>query len=350
MKKVSASFISGAVALVFAVIGYQTALLVHYSAVARIAANRDHPDTVYVAATAEEETYAVPLAAEPEVSGRGNAGTRSGVGGRQGAGAAAPSGQRNAGRGAGAAGSRSGRYVAETAQAIRRNAPRKVESFRFNPNTASVEDLQRLGFSLKQAHSIDAYRSKGGRFRRKSDFAKSFVVSDSIYHRLEKYIDIPKLDLNAADSAAFDTLPGIGGYFAAKMVEHRSRLRGYSYPEQLMDIYHFDEEKFDALKDLVFAGECDPYPLWTLPQDSLARHPYIRSAARGIVFFREHNSVEKWTVEDLAAAGVLSSENASKLSRCRIAGTIPGDIDLKKERKTGLEPATFGLGSRRSTD
>lgn len=96
--------------------------------------------------------------------------------------------------------------------------PRTYENFRFNPNVVSVNDLRRLGFSLKQAESIDNYRKKGGRFRRKEDFAKSYVVADSVYRRLEKYIDIPLLDINRADSAEFDALPGIGGYFAAKVV------------------------------------------------------------------------------------------------------------------------------------
>ena len=47
-KKVSASFGTGVVALVFLAVGYQTALFVHRAAVVGIAANRDAPDTVYV--------------------------------------------------------------------------------------------------------------------------------------------------------------------------------------------------------------------------------------------------------------------------------------------------------------
>ena len=48
------------------------------------------------------------------------------------------------------------------AESVRENLPRKrVESFRFDPNTVSVEDLCRLGFTPKQAQSIDNYRKKG---------------------------------------------------------------------------------------------------------------------------------------------------------------------------------------------
>ena len=206
------------------------------------------------------------------------------------------------------------------AEAYRR-ATRRVESFRFNPNTVSVEDLIRLGFSEKQAQAIDNYRAKGGRFRRKADFAKSYVVADSVFRRLERFIDIPKVDLNRADSAALDALPGIGPWFAARIVSYRAELGGYSYPEQLMDIYRFDREKYDALSDLVFCSPPTPFALWSLPADSLRLHPYIRSAqaARSIVLFRDHTPREGWTVAALGEAGILPPEDASRLARCRLA-------------------------------
>jgi len=270
MKKVSHSFVTGAVALVFGILGYQTALLVHYSATAAVIAHRDNPDTVFISTASEHAEI-----------------------------------RKNA-------------QHSQKAAAIRENnPPKKVESFRFNPNTVSTEDLIRLGFSPKQAAALDNYRTKGGRFRKKEDFAKSFVVSESLYQRLEQFIDIPKVDINKADSAAFDSLPGIGGYFARKMVEYRTRLHGFSYAEQLMDIKNFDEEKFDKLKDLISLSDPDPYPLWDLPLDSIALHPYIgKEAARGVVFFRNNNPKEKWNIDELERAGILNASNAQKLRKC----------------------------------
>ena len=271
------SFVIGCVALVFLIVGYQCAVFVHSAAVAKIAADRDCPDTVYVTVNSSRT--------EIKVDER-----------------------------------RSGAH-STAGEKIRQERPRRnVESFRFNPNTASLEDLQRLGFSPKQAQAIDNYRSKGGRFARKSDFAKSFVVSDSIYRRLEPYIDIPKLDLNLADSAAFDALPGIGGWFARLMVEHRERLGGYSFPEQLMEIRKFDRDKFNGLCDLIYVSEktAVPYQLWTLPEEKLRRHPYIGSAAHGIVLFRQTIPKDRWTIEELRRGRVISEEAAEKLSRCFI--------------------------------
>ena len=190
----SESFVIGTIAIVFLMVGYQTALFIHQAAVTRIAANRDEPDTVYIYMEKPDDGDESVGKSHIQKTERHNSAHSS------------------------------------RAEAVRHNAPRsKTESFRFDPNTVSVEELCRLGFTPKQAQSIDNYRRKGGRFRRKSDFAKSYVVSDSIFRRLEPYIDIPLVDLNTADSAAFDALPGIGGWFAQKMLEHRKALGGYSY-------------------------------------------------------------------------------------------------------------------------
>lgn len=322
MKKdaLKSSFVVGSIALVFLIVGYQVAVFVHSAAVAKIAADRDCPDTVFVAVGDESggENFTPGTKtgnAKMPNERQWEKNRDEGVGKNRDA----------YSRGKGAYGRvierRSGAKSA-VGKMVRENVPRRqVESFRFNPNTASVEELQRLGFSLKQAQSIDNYRNKGGRFRRKSDFAKSFVVSDSIYRRLEPYIDIPKLDINLADSAAFDTLPGIGGWFARQMIEYRERLGGYSYPEQLMEIRNFDREKFDKLSDLIFISPqtAVPYPLWTLPEDELKRHPYIGSAAHGIVLFRNSQPKEKWSIRELERNRVLLPENAERLGRCLVA-------------------------------
>lgn len=283
-SRLSESFVTGVIALVFLAIGYQTALFVHQAAVTGIAAVRDEPDTVFVYVPLQE-------------------------GGQQGN--PMP----------GTVTVRKNAIHSSRVQTVRDNVRRRrVESFTFDPNTVSVEDLTRLGFTQKQAQAIDNYRNKGGRFRRKSDFARSYVVADSVYKRLEPYINIPKVDLNLADSAAFDALPGIGGWFASRMVEYRNRLGSYSYKEQLMDIYRFDQEKFDGLSDLVTVSPAHvkAYPLWTFPADSLRKHPYVGNyeTARSIVLFRDINPKEKCTVEALEDAGILTAEAAYKLSKC----------------------------------
>ena len=68
---------------------------------------------------------------------------------------------------------------------------RTVERFPFNPNTISRDSLQLLGFTSRQAQSIINYREKGGKFRKREDFAKLYVVDSTMYHSLVPYILLP---------------------------------------------------------------------------------------------------------------------------------------------------------------
>ena len=282
--KPGASFTVGAIALVFLVTGYQIALFVHRAAVLKLASDRDSPDTVFVI----DRNVADELLREREIPPEGEV------------------------------------RVRKSQERTRPSQKGRAESFPFDPNTVSMEDLVRLGFSQKQAQSIVNYRSKGGRFRRKEDFAKSYVVSDSIYERLAPYIDIPKLDINRADSAALTSLPGIGPWFAGKIVGYRSALRGFSSVDQLLEIYRFDKEKLDGMRDLITCSPPEPYPLWTLSEEELSAHPYIsRAEAHGIVLYRTHHPAGECTLEGLEKAGVISWENAGKLRGIRILSPEP---------------------------
>lgn len=256
MKKISSSFAAGAIALVFAVLGYQTALLVQFQSIR----NSEAAESVVVP---EKETV--------ESSGADSA-------------PKSPSGKSYA-RNSVAKNSASGKSSAK------------------KPATSSA--------ARKEASAVAAAPAA------KAPEAPSEPAKQASSHPLKAY----RLDINAADSADFDMLPGIGPYFARKMVEYREQLGGYSFPEQLMDIYRFDEERYDKIKDLIsLESPSTPFPLWTASADSLRLHPYIRTAsiARSIVFFRKHNPPEKCTVQELEKAGIISAEIAAKLARCNI--------------------------------
>ena len=287
----STSAKTGAIALVFLIIGFEAALFIHRAAVTALVAHRDQPDTIYVYTHAPE------------------AGASSSPGGDTVPGGHSPAYSER----------HSAPHAPGAVRVREQHSPRRVESFRFNPNTASLDELMRLGFSEKQAQSIINYREAGGRFRRKEDFAKSYVVADSVFERLEPYIDIPKLDINKADSAALTTLPGIGPFYAGKIVEYRNKLCGYSNKEQLLEIYRFDREKYDGLADLITCSKPTPYPIWSLSEEELRQHPYIKNSAHGIVLYRQHNPPEALTVAGLLDAGVISPDQASRLSRIVIA-------------------------------
>ena len=131
--------------------------------------------------------------------------------------------------------------------------------FPFNPNTISVADLVKLGFSVRQAAVIDSYRSKGGVFKSSADFAKMYVVDEKMFQRLEPYIEIPAsepvapiremendriadlivIELNSTDTIELIKLKGIGRAYARRIVDYRQMLGGYTHVEQIKEIYKF---------------------------------------------------------------------------------------------------------------
>jgi len=79
--------------------------------------------------------------------------------------------------------------------------------------------------------------------------------------------------LNTADTTALKTIPGIGPYFAKKVVEYGQRLGGYVSVDQLDEIEDFP---LDA-KDFLTVEGVSPRKLNvnTLSLNDLRRHPYI---------------------------------------------------------------------------
>lgn len=59
------------------------------------------------------------------------------------------------------------------------------------------------------------------------------------------------VDLNTADEAALDGLPGIGPATATAIIEHRARIGRFSSVDQLLDVRGIGEAKLESLRDLV---------------------------------------------------------------------------------------------------
>ena len=199
---------------------------------------------------------------------------------------------------------------------------RAIERFNFDPNSASKEQFCKLGFSSKQADVILKYRDRGGIFRKKEDFAKVFVVSDSIYRLLSPYIFIeksvrPLVELNSADSLALISLTGIGPYYAKKILDYRERLGGIFNLEQLLEIRGVDRERLELFK-LEVCIDSTVVRRLNFATDSISileSHPYIgRSRAKSIVRYREVCGLDKVNLNNLLRDRVLDSIAAKRVS------------------------------------
>lgn len=98
----------------------------------------------------------------------------------------------------------------------------------------------------------------------------------------------PPVDLNRADAAAFDALPGIGARLAERAVRFRERLGGFHTVDQFGELYGLDPAVFAlARPHLRCDGSVRQLRLNGSPLDSLRDHPYIAPwIAERIVTYR----------------------------------------------------------------
>lgn len=182
--------------------------------------------------------------------------------------------------------------------------------FAFDPNRTEKEALISLGLEERLARRLINYRKSGGRFYKPEDLLRIYGMDSMWYQQVVEYVQIegppkqqrsPKnkypgrrrytpdpVDINTADQAALQSLPGIGTYRAERIVRFRDKLGGFYSLDQVGQTY--------GLPDSVFQ-EVRPYLRLDTPirkirinhcgVEELADHPYLRwHEARQIVNYR----------------------------------------------------------------
>lgn len=180
--------------------------------------------------------------------------------------------------------------------------------FSFNPNNASEEALDSLGFKKFQINSIIKYRNAGGSWKVKNDFSKLYGLSELDFQNLKPYLDLPDsiplsnkdyskvpkpllvFDLNKADSAQLESLKGIGPGIARAIIFHRKKLGGFHSLSQLKEVYGIKENNFDLI---ISQLEITPNDIQKININNasvwdLQRHPYIgKELAKQIINVRQ---------------------------------------------------------------
>ncbi|MEO1051099.1 MAG: helix-hairpin-helix domain-containing protein [Bacteroidota bacterium] len=222
--------------------------------------------------------------------------------------------------------------------------------FNFDPNIAKSEDLQRLGIKPYIADRIIKYRSKGGKFKIKSDLQKIYGLDSLTYNRLYTFIDLPAkivkstpasptikekpittndliektiakkeiapFDLNTADTTTLKQIRGIGKVLSGRIIKYRDLLGGFVHSDQLSEVYGL---KPDVVNNLLQYGAIDGAfkPRKIKINESgiktLVRHPYISyEQAKRIVNHRNKKGVYS-NADVLSKEGVLDENTLTKI-------------------------------------
>jgi len=210
----------------------------------------------------------------------------------------------------------------------------KAERFDFDPNNTSEEDWHRMGFSEKQTDVIKNYLAKGGKFRKKEDFQKMFIISAELYSQLEPYIKIPevqkdvsqsqklkadtnvKIELNSADTTDLLKISGVGSFFARSIVKYGQSLGGYVVKEQLLEVYGMKKEIYEKVEHFIVVdiSKVKKININFVNLKDLMKHPYMnRALAKAIIDYRTNHGAYT-NIKQLETAKILSKAEFLKIS------------------------------------
>lgn len=213
--------------------------------------------------------------------------------------------------------------------------------FPFDPNSIDMAGWQRLGLSAKQSAVILKYVAKGGRFRKKEDLQKMYVVSPELYEALAPYVNIvpaavgaglyekpgpprpdyaraaPKIvEINGADSALLCEIKGIGPAFASRIIKYRTRIGGFYHKTQLMEVFGIDSLKYQEISGQVSIDQqlIKKISINAVVFEELKNHPYLRyKQINALIQYRkQHGNYSN--IADLTKVLLLSPETIERMA------------------------------------
>ena len=185
------------------------------------------------------------------------------------------------------------------------NRFRKPNS-KFNPKEYKVDDWMKLGLSQKQSEVVVKFASRG--ISNESELKKIFVIPDELFFLIKDSVifsvegtnkadisnskkEIAIVDLNTCNKEELLALPGIGEYFANRIISYRETLGGFNSKNQLLEVWNFDNEKLNKISPyLIVSDEIKKININSATLDQLKKHPYITyNVANSIVKMRNQN-------------------------------------------------------------
>ncbi|MCE7065650.1 ComEA family DNA-binding protein [Dyadobacter sp. CY326] len=234
--------------------------------------------------------------------------------------------------------------------------PRTVKLSDFDPNSASIDQLETLGIPAFLARRIDKFRSKGGKFRKKEDLLNIYDFPSELFGKLKKHIVFSSVvsppsvslsksvsssssssrsfgarpgvetpgnvrgfvmfDLNLADTAQLVRLRGIGTKLSQRIIKYRDALGGFHDLRQYSEIFGLDSLALGELRRYGKIGSAvKKISINTASAEELGRHPYLRDRKKIVVlvnYRQQHGAFQ--SLEDLKKVKVLDDDLIKKIS------------------------------------
>jgi len=149
----------------------------------------------------------------------------------------------------------------------------KPKIFPFNPNYLTDFKAYKLGLSVEEIDKLLDYRKTGKFVNSAKEFQNITDVNDSLLQIISPYFKFPEWvktkqknsttikpnthnynlskpstkDLNLVTLSDLKTINGIGDKLAKRIISYRELLKGFSFNEQLYEVYYLDKAVADKV-------------------------------------------------------------------------------------------------------
>ncbi len=144
---------------------------------------------------------------------------------------------------------------------------RKPKIYPFNPSYITDYKGAQLGMSIEEIDRLLVYRKQNNFINSASHFQKVTKISDSLLHNISGYFKFPDWvvsqnkkkknatvintlnkirvstsDINIATIEDLQTVNGVNGFLAQRIITYRKRIKGFTFKSQLLEVWKLEKK------------------------------------------------------------------------------------------------------------
>tara|TARA_R110002072_G_scaffold51016_2_gene136796 strand:- start:178 stop:1077 length:900 start_codon:yes stop_codon:yes gene_type:complete len=186
----------------------------------------------------------------------------------------------------------------------------KPKVYPFNPNYITDYKGAQLGMSLEEIDRLLTYRKTNKFVNSNKEFRQVTKISDSLLNKISPYFKFPdwvvkqnqksskysvsssavensykkkavkisSTDINKATAEDFQSINGVGPAFSKRIIKYRSKLQGFSFEDQLYEVWGLEKEVADKVLAIFKIDEkpiIEKVNINTIEFKQLLKNPYI---------------------------------------------------------------------------
>lgn len=218
----------------------------------------------------------------------------------------------------------------------------ELKIFAFDPNSVSLDEWVKLGFSEKSGQNLIKYREHGGKFYTSADLLKIYGVDKKLIKALQEHIVYPSQkeikkvavykrkpntypktktkeilpwEINSVTADQLTAVKGIGSKLSQRIISYRNKLGGFHSLSQLHEVYGLDSTTVQqvAKHSQLEISKIQKINIYSDSLKHFYQHPYIsyKLAKTISAYVRQH---QPQSIADLSNIKILSDSLFQKLS------------------------------------